>query len=200
MTTIQFLNIVSDLEKYKECSDEQLFELIKLNNAEAYKVLYDRLFYILFSHALHKLRSKEDAQDLTQDLFMNIWNKREQIIINGQVINFLFASLRNSIINYYIKTKKQNEREELYHYFKTHFEATTERTIHKNELEKIIQNEIDALPLKMKQIYLLSRNQELSHKEIADLMAISELTVKKQVANALKILKKKVNYVLFTFF
>ncbi len=189
-----------ELEKYNECSDEQLFKLVKLNDESAYKILYDRLFYILFSHALHKLGSKEDAQDLTQDLFMNLWNKRAQIIIEGKVTNFLFVSLRNSIINYYIKTKKQNEREELYHYFKAHFEATTDRTIHKNELEKIIQNEIDALPLKMKQIYLLSRNQELTHKEIADLMSISELTVKKQVANALKILKKKINYVLFTFF
>ena len=189
-----------ELEKYNECSDEQLFGLIKFNDTHAYKVLYNRLFYVLFVHALHKLSSKEDAQDLTQDLFMNLWNKRTQIIIEGKVINFLFVSLRNSIINFYIKTKKQNERQELYHYFKAHFEATTDRTIHKNELEKIIQNEIDALPLKMKQIYLLSRHQELSHKEIADLMSISELTVKKQVANALKILKKKINYVLFTFF
>ncbi|WP_104382983.1 RNA polymerase sigma factor [Sphingobacterium sp. HMA12] len=188
------------LKKYNECSDEQLFKLIKLSDTSAYKTLYDRLFHVLFAHALHKLASKEDAQDLTQDLFMNLWNKRAHIMIEGKVINFLFVSLRNSIINYYIKTKKQNERHELYHYFKTHFEATTDRTIHKNELEKIIQNEIDALPLKMKQIYLLSRHQELSHKEIADLMSISELTVKKQVANALKILKKKINYVLFTFF
>jgi len=97
------------LEKYKECSDEQLFELIKLNNAEAYKVLYDRLFYILFSHALHKLRSKEDAQDLTQDLFMNIWNKREQININGQVINFLFASLRFAIVLLITISRQKNK-------------------------------------------------------------------------------------------
>ncbi len=187
-------------EKYNECSDEQLFKLIKLNDAYAYKILYDRLFYVLFSHASHKLACREDEQDLTQDLFMNLWNKRAQIIIEEKVTNFLFVSLKNSIINYYIKTKKQNERHELYHYFKAHFEATTDRTIHKNELEKIIQNEIESLPLKMKQIYLLSRHQELSHKEIADLMSISELTVKKQVANALKILKKKINYVLFTFF
>ncbi|WP_313157400.1 RNA polymerase sigma factor [Sphingobacterium multivorum] len=189
-----------ELEKYNGCSDEQLIKLIKLNDTYAYKVLYDRMFFVLLSHALRKLVSKEDAQDLTQDLFMNLWNKRAQIIIEGKVINFLFVSLRNSIINHYVKTKKQNERQELFYYFKAHFEATTERTIHKNELEKIIQNEIDALPLKMKQIYLLSRHHELTHKEIANLMSISELTVKKQVANALKILKKKINYTLFTFF
>jgi len=100
-----------ELEKYNECSDEQLFGLIKLNDTHAYKVLYNRLFYVLFVHALHKLASKEDAQDLTQDLFMNLWNKRTQIIIEGKVINFLFVSLRNSIINYYIKTKnKMNVR------------------------------------------------------------------------------------------
>jgi len=188
------------LTEYQNCSDEQLFELVKLGNATAFQYLYDRLYYILLSQALRKVKSKEDAQDLTQDLFMNIWTKRDQINIEGRVINFLFASLRNSVINFYIKTKKQDEREELFQYFKGQFEETTDRTIHKNELEQIIQQEIDALPLKMKQIYLLSRNQELSHKEIADLLAISELTVKKQVANALKILKKKINYVLFTFF
>lgn len=188
------------LTEYQNCSDEQLFELVKLGNATAFQHLYDRLYYILLSQALRKVKSKEDAQDLTQDLFMNIWTKRDHINIEGQVINFLFASLRNSVINFYIKTKKQDEREELFQYFKAQFEETTDRTIHNNELEQIIQQEIDALPLKMKQIYLLSRNQELSHKEIADLLAISELTVKKQVANALKILKKKINYVLFTFF
>lgn len=187
-----------NLMEYKSCSDEQLFELIKHGNATAFQFLYDRLFYPLLGQALRKVKSKEDAQDLTQDLFMNLWNKRDGIHIEGKVINFLFASLRNSVINFYIKTKKQDEREELFQYFKGYFEETTDRTIHKNELELIIQNEVDALPLKMKQIYLLSRNQELSHKEIAELMAISELTVKKQVANALKILKKKINYVLLT--
>lgn len=187
-----------NLMEYKNCSDEQLFELIKLGNATAFQFLYDRLFYPLLGQALRKVKSKEDAQDLTQDLFMNLWNKRDVIHIEGKVINFLFTSLRNSVINFYIKTKKQDEREELFQYFKGYFEETTDRTIHKNELEQIIQNEVDALPLKMKQIYLLSRNQELSHKEIAELMAISELTVKKQVANALKILKKKINYVLLT--
>lgn len=185
---------------YKNCSDEQLFDLVKNGDARAFHSLYDRLFYPLLSHALQKVKAKEDAQDLTQDLFMNIWNKREHIIIKGRVVNFLFASLRNSIINFYIKTKKQGEREELFEYFKGHFEETTDRTIHKNELEQIIQEAIDSLPLKMKQIYLLSRNQELSNKEIAELMTLSELTVKKQIANALKILKKKINYILFTFF
>ncbi|MDR2282026.1 MAG: sigma-70 family RNA polymerase sigma factor [Sphingobacterium sp.] len=186
--------------KYSDCSDEQLFDLLKLDDETAYQVLYERFFYILFAQAKRKVSSIEDAQDLTQDIFMNLWNKRDRINIEGKVINFLFASLRNSIINFYIKTKKQGEREELFQYFKVLYEETTSRTIHKNELERIIQNEIDALPLKMKQIYVLSRNQELSHKEIAELMAISEHTVKKQVANALKILKKKIHYVLFTTF
>lgn len=186
--------------EYNHCSDEQLFELLKLGDEAAYELLYDRLFYPLLSQAIRKVRSLEDAQDLVQDLFLNLWNKRTQIKIEGKVIFFLFTSLRNSIINFYIKTKKKEEREELFLYFNALYEETTARTIHKNELERIIQNEIDALPLKMKQVYLLSRNQELSHKEIAELMAISELTVKKQVANALKILKKKIHYTLFTFF
>ncbi|MFD2556891.1 RNA polymerase sigma factor [Sphingobacterium tabacisoli] len=186
--------------KHSDCSDEQLFDLVKLGDEIAYQHLYDRFFYLLFAQAKRKVNTKEDAQDLTQDIFMNLWKKRSKINIEGKVVHFLFASLRNSIINFYIKTKKQGEREELFQYFNNLYEETTSRTIHKNELERIIQNEIDALPLKMKQIYLLSRNQELSHKEIAELMALSELTVKKQVANALRILKQKIHYVLFSTF
>ena len=158
------------------------------------------MFFPIFAHTLRKIKLREDAQDLTQDLFMNLWKKRNQININGKVINFLFKSVQNSIINFYIKSKKKDEREELFQYFKDLYENTTERTIHKNELEKIIDKEIQMLPLKMKQIYLLSRNQELSHKEIAELMAITESTAKKQISNALKILKKRINYVLFNFF
>lgn len=62
------------LTEYQNCSDEQLFELVKLGNATAFQHLYDRLYYILLSQALRKVKSKEDAQDL----FMKIWTKRDQ--------------------------------------------------------------------------------------------------------------------------
>lgn len=79
------------LTEYQNCSDEQLFELVKLGNATAFQHLYDRLYYILLSQALRKVKSKEDAQDLTQDLFMKIWTKRDQdddcIIGNGRRVH-----------------------------------------------------------------------------------------------------------------
>jgi RNA polymerase sigma-70 factor (ECF subfamily) len=184
--------------EYTECSDEQLFELMQADNSDAFEVLYNRLFYPLMNHAAHKVSNLQEAQDIVQDLFVTIWKKRRQIIIQGKVVNFLFVSLRNSIINFYIKNRKKDQREELFHYFNGFFEATTERTIHKNELEKIIQNEIDALPEKMREIYLLSRNKSLSHKQIAELLELSEHTVKKQVSNALRILKQKINYTLLS--
>ncbi|WP_243732219.1 sigma factor-like helix-turn-helix DNA-binding protein [Pedobacter duraquae] len=64
-------------------------------------------------------------------------------------------------------------------------------------LKEIIDREIDALPPRMKQVFILSRRQHLSHKEIAELMNTTEQTVKKQMVYALKILRKRLGLVLF---
>lgn len=68
---------------------------------------------------------------------------------------------------------------------------TTEAQVRETELKEIIENEVAQLPEKMRLVFTLSRNEELSHKEIAETLKVSDKTVKKQVSNALSILKKK---------
>ncbi|MNL17944.1 RNA polymerase sigma factor [compost metagenome] len=65
-----------------------------------------------------------------------------------------------------------------------------------NELTRLIDKEVSALPQKMKEIFEMSRNQELSHREIAAQLNISDHTVKKQINNAIKILRPKITSLL----
>ncbi len=79
-------------------------------------------------------------------------------------------------------------------------EFFTDNLIREKELNKIIEKEIEALPKKMREVFLLSRNTDLSHKEIGKVLGISDTTVKKQVGNAVRVLRLKINLSILLFY
>lgn len=183
-----------EIDKYIDCSDEQLFLLIQKEDHTAYRVLYERFFPILYTHTSKKVADKEIAKDILQDVFIKFWQVAPQLTIQGKVSNYLYGATRNTIINHYVSSNRIQDHIAVFHLYQNQIDNSTIDNLQFQELSQLIEQEVQALPKKMQEIFRLSRNQELSHKEIAVLLSISEFTVKKQVSNALKILKKKINY------
>ncbi|MDQ8005170.1 MAG: RNA polymerase sigma-70 factor [Pedobacter sp.] len=185
------------MPSYSSFSDAELAELLKKDDSAAYTVIYNRYFHTLYVHALQKLNDKQEAQDVVHELFAQLWNKRQELNIHTNLIGYLYTGIRNKILDHIshqqVKTKYINS---LQNFLESNYSITDHR-IREKQLSELIDKGIADLPEKMREIFELSRKKSLSHKEIATQLNLSEQTVKKQVNNALRILRIKLGTMLF---
>lgn len=181
---------------YFSYSDEELFSLLKDGDHDAFTEIYHRYSGILYAHTLKRLQDSEEAMDIVHELFTSLWQKREVIEITSYPSGYLYTSVRNRVINR-IAHKDISSK---YYDFKQNanqfITGSTDHLVREKQLSEIIEQEINFLPQRMREVFELSRFQQMSHKEIAVKLDISELTVKKQVNKALRILRVKLD--LFT--
>jgi RNA polymerase sigma-70 factor (ECF subfamily) len=169
---------------------------LQTGDRAAFTELYNRFWPLLYRHARKMLRNDEDALDLIQELFTSIWEKRGETLITGSVSGFLYRATKNRVFNFIKKDKAKLAYIASIADFIEKGEFITDQTVLERELAKRIENEISLLPRKMREIFEFSRKENLSYKEIAEKVNVTEGTVKKQVHNAIKLLKLKFDVVL----
>jgi RNA polymerase sigma-70 factor (family 1) len=185
------------MNDYGSYTDVDLTELLREGDRKAFAEIYDRYKFILHNHAWNKLRSKEEAQDLIHEVFSTLWEKREQLQVNRNLSGYLYSCVHNQFLNMVVHKKVKDRYISSIAEFALGGTVQTDHLVRERMLKDIIDREIDELPPRMKEVFLLSRKQHLSHKEIAQLMGTTEQTVKKQMVYALKILRKKLGLVLY---
>lgn len=184
------------MASHKKLSDNELLELLKESNHSAYTEIYNRYFYLIFTHAYKKLRDEEQAKDIVQDVFATLWFKRELNLLTTNLAGYLYTAVRNKIFDWFAHQQVQSKHvDSINHYLSELTSVPTDYRIRENYLKGYIDKEIQALPAKMRKIFELSRYEQLSHKEIAKQLDISENNVSKQVNNALRVLKTKLNFI-----
>ena len=171
-------------------TDAKLLEQIAAGDNRAFTTLYRRYWEGLFVTAAKALRSKEEAADVVQDVFLSLWNRRKGINVQGSLAAYLHTSVRYKCIHYIEKNINRRDYLELL----TEVAVNTspldpEVSLQVKELEEAINKTISKMPSKMQEVYKLSRQQHLSHKEIADSMSISVETVKKHIQHALSLIR-----------
>lgn len=176
---------------YDTLSDQELASLLKDGDHTAYNEIYNRYSGVLYLHACNMLRDRDEAKDVLQEIFTSIWVNRTSIELNYKFSAYLYAAVRNRVL----KSLARKQREAAYYNWSHETSAnsycSTDHAVREGQLAILIEKEIDALPAKMREVFLLSRRNHLTHKEIAIQLDIAEPTVKKQVNNALKILREK---------
>lgn len=182
---------------YRTLQDHDLIDLIKSEDEAAFKEIYERYFNVLYVHAYKRLQDREDAQDVVQEVFTILWDKREQITPTISLLAYLYTSVRNRIFNNISHKQVESSYIQSLQYFIDQEICQTDYLVRENQLHALIEKEIAALPPRMQEIFSLSRNGHLSHKEIATQLDLSEQTVKKQVHNALRILRAKLGLLPF---
>ncbi|NLU94880.1 RNA polymerase sigma-70 factor [Chitinophaga sp. Ak27] len=166
---------------------------------EAFAEIYQRYWLQMFNHARRMLKDPDQASDAVQEVFTKVLEKRGSLVIKTSLAAFVYQGLRNHIINLVEHEKVKALYLQRLQHFQNDGSWSTDERVRANELEALIEKEISLLPEKMRETFILSRNEELSYKEIAARMDISEGTVKKQVYYALKILKGKLSFMLVMF-
>jgi RNA polymerase sigma-70 factor (ECF subfamily) len=173
--------------------DMDLFNLVKLGDASAFSILYARFWHPMFLHCLKIIKDEDEAKDIVQDIFIQIWNNPEKIQITTSAKNYLYACVRNRVLNRIRQSKNSGNFLELLAREMSEADAITVDKINERELAELIDNEVNLLPPRMKQVFEMSRKEFLTHKQIALKLGTSEGTVKKQITNTLKILRGKLD-------
>ncbi|QIL41649.1 RNA polymerase sigma-70 factor [Pedobacter sp. HDW13] len=177
----------------KSQSDIVLIELLKCDSMPAFDELYCRYWEMLYDIAYKKLKDKDDAKDLVHDLFLQLWNSRASLNVYRSFSGFLFVSLKNKIIDKQrLTANRLNKNTDIASETVTH-QNTVYDQVYYNELNSFLNHQIDLLPEKMKEIYRLSREENLSLEEIANRLSISTQTVKNQLTTAVKRLRQKIS-------
>lgn len=176
---------------YHAYTDVELVELLKCGDEASYTEIYNRYKGVLYSHAYKKLKNQHEADDILQDIFTNLWIKRDTFDSQNNLAGYLYVSLRNKILNLIAHRTIHDNYEAKYQQIVDEGTAITDHRVRLNLLKEMIESEVASLPPKMKEIFGYSRNSHLTHKQIAEKLSISEKTVRNQINNALKILRGK---------
>lgn len=176
----------NDLQYIHEVSRSQSEEV---DFEQIYKQHWERIY----KQVIRIIPEEEEAIDIVQQTFTDLWEIRAKIPQIKSLKSFLFIMARNLSFR---RLKDIIKHEENLNSYATHYckyNSALEQELDFKELNTMIQSHIDLLPDKMKTIFLLSRKSHLSYLEIAEELNISDKTVKKQISNAIKILKTKID-------
>ena len=172
------------------CENDKLL-VLKLQNSDvkAFDALFRKYSMKLYRFSFSLLKNEDDAKEIVQESFFRIWNKRQEIDSGKSFKSFLFTISYNLVIDQLrLKLKDREFRMFLYEYFGQD-EITLQPATDFESLTRQIEEAVNELPGKRKQIYMLSREEGLSHKEIAGKMGISVKTVENQINLSLKHIK-----------
>ena len=158
------------------------------SDLNTFKNFYTKHHSSLWNFAKYLTNSPSDADELVNDVFISVWNKRNKLLLDDSLKSYLFRSVKNKSINFH-KKKKMKWVENLPHDKLSSF--TSDGPLMLKEQNELLQNIMNSLPPKCKQVFAMSRIDELTYAEIASLMDISVKTVEAQISKALKIFREK---------
>ncbi|MFD2599240.1 RNA polymerase sigma factor [Sphingobacterium corticis] len=185
--------------EYSHLADDVLFDLIHEDDEHAFSMLYQRFSSILYVHAYSMLRDRDEVKDIIQQVFIKIWERRHELKHQENVSSYLHQSIKNAVINVLAHHKVVDKYLDNLSFVANRSTNDTDFMVREKELNEILEQEIAQLPPKMRQIFELSRKDNLSHGEIASLLGISEKTVRNQISNALSLLKSRLPIILAAF-
>jgi RNA polymerase sigma-70 factor (ECF subfamily) len=183
--------------------DSDLIKALKEGDSKAYTFLVNKYHHKLCVYVFSLTKDNDLAEDIVQNVFMAIWNKKHKLKEEFVIKSYLYKSVYNEFIDQYRKVKSVLPLE------KKHFDALSSivEDEDENSLEKLIKlvkKEIENLPPKCKQTFLLSKQDGLTNIEIAEFLNVSIKSVEAHMTKAFSILRKtlgdKMNSVLFLLF
>jgi len=176
-------------------TERYLIELIRNGDQKAFKFLFTHYYSDLCRYAKNIVSNETLAEDIVMDVFVKVWEAEKILCISTSISGYLFTSVHNHCINYLTRKHKrfteldQSTIEKLNKMIPENGAPTPLDSLNISELAAVIEQSIKSLPEECRKIFIMSRNEGLSNKEIASLLGISENTVKVQIYRALKKLR-----------
>lgn len=185
------------MEKHIDNIEERLISALKLGSGKAFDSIYQMYSKRLYAYCLQFTKSPEESEEIVQDVFVKLWQNRTLIRQNETLRSLLFIMAKHQLINAYRSKVNHPVYEEFIDYKDTLSVEDAHTRLEYNEFKQAFQKAIDSLPDTQKKVISLSRIHQLSNKEIAEKLSLSEQTVKNQISLGLKVLKEKLNKILW---
>ena len=179
------------MQDFSQFDDTELMREIKADNMFAFDALYSRYCKRLYKFAFSILKSVEETENILQDVFLNLWEKRHNVEKDSSVKYYIFTITYNSAIS--IVRKKARETQ-FFDYLKSLQELNQDPPsleLEFNELTKTLNTIIDHLPQRQKEVYVLHNEEGLKYQEIGERLNISVNTIETHMSRALKTIQDK---------
>ncbi len=175
-------------------SNQELLILLREGDRVAFYNIYERYCKRLYGFVLRYIKQEADAEEIVQEVFIKVWEARTKIDVYSSFESFLFTVAYNATISLF--RKRVSEKKYLEHLKslqQSEYVPDAANEIHFNELNEKVQALLNELTPRQKEIFQLSREEGLTHEEIAKKLDISVNTVKKHMTNTLAFLKSNID-------
>jgi RNA polymerase sigma-70 factor (ECF subfamily) len=188
-------------------NDKKILLLLKADDEKALRLIYELYFKRLVGFSVEFVKDREIAREISNDAIFRFWQKRQGLLENSCIISYLLTIVRNLSLNYLRQLKQEPST--------ISFSSDYDAELHLNyevladpswdvllvhELETITNDAINSLPARCKEVFLLSRNENLSNPEISEKLNISVKTVEGHITYALKFIREKLlHYIVLIF-
>ncbi len=168
--------------------------MLQVSDSNAFKLIYDRFWNKLLVVAAKRLGSMPEAEEVVQDIFLNLWRKRETFQLKVSFENYLAVAVKFEIINRRAKRVRENA---------LHVELESrlppicddKGSFDLEYLQQQLEHTVNSLPPKCQLVFRLSRDDDYSNKQIAQELGVTEKAVEKHISKALKALRRRLgNY------
>ncbi|MBK1438856.1 sigma-70 family RNA polymerase sigma factor [Parapedobacter sp. ISTM3] len=168
-----------------EAIDAILLSRLGQGDAHAYTVLFERYWKFLYAVAYRRLQDEELAQDIVQEVFMQVWDKRDKLALTPEYIEYyLLKAVKNRVINHYTSQRAKAEAlQRVMHRMEAVVEESAYQPSRYLELERFLDEQVEQLPDTMRAVFLM-RSDNRSIQEIAQKLHIAEQTVKNHLTEA----------------
>lgn len=164
--------------------------IINIKTQKQFKSVYDQYFNPLGNYAMAILKDRDAAQDAVQEVFVDLWKKRDSININTSLQAYLTRAVKFKCIDFIRKAQTQQRYINESQSAPIAVQEDPYQQEEQEELKQKLSYAIAQLPSKCRQVFIMSRVDGLTYKEIAEDLSISPKTVENQISRALKLLRK----------
>ena len=174
-------------------TETELVLALKNNDINSFDQLFRLYSSRLFFFAKGFLKNRQDAEEIVQDVFIKVWEHRADLDEFRSIRSFLFTIAHRAMIDGFRKKERENLLLKKVKLDQSELDDETQQKLQYDSIKEQVDKMVEMMPPKRKLIYKLSREEGLSHQEIADKLNISKNTIENQIAEALKFLRSKLD-------
>ncbi len=163
---------------------------------QSFEVLFKQYYQMLCAYAYRFVNDPETAEEIVQDLFYRLWERREELQITSSIKSYLYSAVHNRCLKFIEHRNVETRYKNYYLMHESEVDSVPQHATDINEMQAIIENTLNSLPERCSRIFRLNRFEGLKYQEIAMKLSISVKTVEANMGKALKMLRKSLkNYV-----
>jgi len=171
-------------------SEQELLARLRAGDADAFDAIFRSLYPPLVGLAEGMLRQRAVAEETVQDVMLELWRRRESLVLEESLRAYLFRAVRNRALNH-LRHEKVERRGEPFAAGESSSPPSAQDALEEEEIDAALREAVGALPERCREVFELSRVRGLRYAEIAAAMGISVKTVEAQMGKALRLLRER---------